>query len=520
MKHKSKKDRDIITKGFIAEGTTCTSCEKIIERQALKVDGVKSVKFDYTNETGRVTFDSAKTDIDTILSSVEEKGYTCFIIRESSDAHGKSSESSSSPSNNKSIFGWLFAVAGFILVLYFAILMSDKIALPDLTTNMSYGLLFLVGLLTGFHCIAMCGGFVISYTAKAAADGKKAHFSHLAYGVGKVLSYVIIGALFGLLGSFIAFTPALKAAIGILAGLFLVLFGLKMLNIFPWLRKLSFRTPKFLVKIIGKEQSENSSPFIIGLLNGLMLACGPLQAMYVLAAGTGSMLEGAKLLLMFGLGTLPVMIGFGYVASMLSSRATKAIVKVSGVLVIILGLIMLNRGLALSGTGYDLKSIVARSQFNALQGSPNPGDIDTSNGANQQLANNIAVQKDGYQEIRMDVLRSGWSPDTFVLKKGVPVQWIINGKEITGCNKAIQVPKYGLSFNIKKGEQTITFTPTESGVVSWSCWMGMIQGMFIVKDDISNTAEVANDIKAAASAPSTGGGCGCGGGGAGGSCGG
>ncbi|MBU0615031.1 MAG: heavy metal transporter, partial [Nanoarchaeota archaeon] len=90
--------------------------------------------------------------------------------------------------------------------------------------------------------------------------------------------------------------------------------------------------------------------------------------------------------------------------------------------------------------------------------------------------------------------------------------------EITGCNNAIQVPKYGLKFDIKPGEQTIEFTPTESGIIPWSCWMGMIQGTFVVKDDIdiTDTAEVQKELNAVpapvgGSCGGSGGGCGCGG---------
>lgn len=123
----------------------------------------------------------------------------------------------------------------------------------------------------------------------------------------------------------------------------------------------------------------------------------------------------------------------------------------------------------------------------------------------------IAVQKNGYQEIRMDVTRNGWSPDVFVLKRGVPVKWIINGKELTGCNSGIQVPKYGLEFKIKQGEQIIEFTPSEEGTVTWSCWMGMIQGSFIVKADIGNKQQIKQEVDAAIAAAPASGGCGCGG---------
>ncbi|MCX6707269.1 MAG: sulfite exporter TauE/SafE family protein, partial [Candidatus Woesearchaeota archaeon] len=391
--------------------------------------------------------------------------------------------------------------------------LTDFIQIPDISQNMGYGLLFIVGLLTGFHCVTMCGGFVVSYTAKDAKEGRKPHKSHVMYGLGKVVSYTVIGALFGLLGSIIAFTPLIRGIAGIIAGAFLMMFGLNMLNIFPVLRKIRLRTPNFIAKFVGKETKENSSPLMIGLLNGLMIACGPLQAMYIMAAGTGSMIEGAKLLFIFALGTLPVMLGFGYLTSFISGKMTQKILNASGVIVILLGLIMLNRGLALTGTGYDfntvLSSVSPSAGINNAASEGNAGEV-------QNVLNNVAVIKNGYQEIRMDVLASGWSPNKFILQKGIPVKWMINGKELTGCNGGIIVAKYGLNFKIKQGEQTIEFTPTESGTVPWSCWMGMIQGTFIVKDDISNTADVQKDLnsistpKASGSTCGMGAGCGCG----------
>lgn len=488
----------IVKKGFIAEGTTCESCTKIIEKQAKKVVGVKDITFDYTTESGYIIYDDEKTDIDTILSKIEEKNYTCFIMVKKAQ-------------NSNKTFGWFVAILGILVIGYFIINLAERIQLPNISQNMGYGLLFAVGLLTGFHCVSMCGGFVVSYTAKHAQEGTKSHKSHMMYGMGKIVSYTIIGAMFGLLGSFIAFTPTIRGVVGLLAGLFLVLFGLKMLNIFPILRKVQIKTPKFINKFLGKN-SKDSSPLVIGLLNGLMIACGPLQAIYIMAAGTGSLIEGAKLLFVFGFGTLPVMLGFGYFTSFISGKVTQKILKASGVIVILLGLIMINNGLVLTGSGYD---------FGAVTG------FVGANSQDEFIEKNIPSLNQGFQKIRMDVTRSGWSPNQFVLKKGIPVKWIINGKEITGCNNAIQVPKYGLKFDIKPGEQVIEFTPDEEGIIRWSCWMGMIPGTFIVKDDIDlNDKEAVQQEINQVSEPqqglcggscgssicgeSTGGSCGCG----------
>lgn len=87
------------------------------------------------------------------------------------------------------------------------------------------------------------------------------------------------------------------------------------------------------------------------------------------------------------------------------------------------------------------------------------------------------------QTISMDVLKKSFSPNKFTLRKGVPVKWVINVKESNECNEAIVIPQYGLEIKLQLGEQIIEFTPTESGVVPWSCWMGMIPGTFIVIDD-------------------------------------
>ncbi len=481
----------LIKKNFNIKGMTCNSCEKIIAKQVLKLQGVKRINVNYATEKASIEFDDEKAKISEIKKAIEEKGYIC---EEDNGNNGASN-------NSKQSWGWILALVGVVILGYFMLNVFKSFPLPEISANMGYGLLFLVGLLTGFHCVSMCGGFVVSYTTKGIKEGKKPHQMHLSYAVGKTVSYTIIGAFFGLLGSIIAFTPRMRGYAGIIAGLFLLLYGLKLLNIFPALRK--FGLPNFISKFAGKESHKYSgSPFVIGLLNGLMIACGPLQAIYIMAAGTGSAWEGAKLLFVFGLGTLPVMLGFGYLTSFISSKATHKILKASAIIVMILGIIMINRGLSLTGNGYDFNSLTAR--------------FDTNTGNSETSPDSGLVIKDGYQEIRMDVNRYGWSPNKFVLQKGVPVKWIIDGKELNGCNSGIQVPELGLRFEIKPGLQTIEFTPTKSGTISWSCTMGMIPGVFIVKDQV-DTNTVNQDLnqvqvpKGSSCGMGGGGGCGCGG---------
>ncbi|QPK65455.1 sulfite exporter TauE/SafE family protein [Methylomonas sp. LL1] len=341
----------------------------------------------------------------------------------------------------------------------------DHAGMPDLAGDVNFGLLILIGFLTSFHCVGMCGPLILGYTAKEARTGRKTYITHLLYGLGKTISYTSIGALFGAFGAIVAFTPYTQGAVGMAAGFFLMLFGLHMLEVFPALNHFQFKTPAFVMRFVGKEYRKHSNPFVIGLLNGLMIICGPLQAMYVMAAGSGSWTQGAAILFFFGVGTLPLLLGFGFLTSLLSGNLTPKLLKASGVIVMALGLIMLNRGLAVTGTGLDFNTLVARgSQYLA------PTAADSANCENEQT-------------IHMDVLKTRFSPNKFTLRKGIPVKWAINVKELNECNNQIVVREYGLEIKLKTGLQVIEFTPTEAGVVPWSCWMGMIPGTFIVVED-------------------------------------
>ena len=65
----------------------------------------------------------------------------------------------------------------------------------------------------------------------------------------------------------------------------------------------------------------------------------------------------------------------------------------------------------------------------------------------------------------MNIIKSGFDPDHFVLRKGIPVKWIIDGNEVAECNKRIVVPKLGLEFDVKEGVHIIEFMP--NGHVAW-----------------------------------------------------
>src|SRR3989339_648328 len=322
---------------FKVKGMHCASCEKIINDSIKEVDGVNGFKISYVTGKAIINYNSTQNKKEA-YSRIKKLGY--IVLESTSNNKNTSSDKYTIRLNKSSLL-----ITSLIVVLIGSYFLMQNLTDFNIPTNASYVILFVTGLMTGFHCIGMCGGFMLSTKSK----------TPISYGVGKLISYTVIGGLFGLLGSFIIFTPTIRGVAGVIAGVFLISYGLSNLGV-NFLKRIRIPIPSSLTSLIAKK-SEKKKPFITGLLNGLMIACGPLQAMYIYAAGTGSVLQGALSLFFFGLGTLPVMMGFGYLTKVISNKTTHNIIKASGALMIILGLLMINYGLTLSGTGLDVNTL-------------------------------------------------------------------------------------------------------------------------------------------------------------------
>ncbi|OQX21776.1 MAG: hypothetical protein BWK75_02410 [Candidatus Altiarchaeales archaeon A3] len=454
-------------KVFKIKGMHCNSCAQLIE-VGLK-SKVNNVSASYPKETVEIDFDSNIISENEIKNEIKTLGYEVVDEKEENEKNKKDKISKKKSIYNKII---LYILLGFIIifaaVLYFFVFKNielPEVNLPQMGENVSLALLFIAGLLTGFHCMAMCGGFVVSYTVKNALIGHKGFSQHLVYGGGKVISYTIIGGIFGLIGGIFTFSIELRSWVAILSGIFIIFYALGMLGI-KFFRRFQFN-PKFIHNITGEANKYKGyylSPLVIGLLNGLFIACGPLQAMYIYAAGIGSFVSGAISMAVFGIGTLPVMLILGSFATAISRKTTEKILKLSAIIVLILGIIMLNTGLTLMGSPLTLDSIKDR-----IIG------IDTSNSS-------VKIEN-GVQTVNMDMDSQGYHPNSFVVKKGIPVKWKINVTELTPCNNEIIMNAYSMDVKLKQGiNDVIEFTPDKTGTISFSCSMGMLKGSFIVTE--------------------------------------
>lgn len=452
----------LIRKILKIDGMACTSCELRIENRLKKTEGVLEVKVSYANATAKVGYDPSITSMSKIIETIEKLDYKVVNNPNNKNvSNGSQAKISDKMPINQLIGIAIILLAGYLII-------KNTIGfnfIPNVSQNMGYGILFVIGLITSLHCVAMCGGINLSQCVSYKFSGKETSKvaklkPSLMYNAGRVISYTLLGGIVGAIGSVVSFSGTAKGIVSILAGIFMVIMGLNMFNIFPWLRKFTPHMPKVFGKKIHAGGGKHG-PFYVGLLNGLM-PCGPLQAMQIYALGTGSFAKGALSMLLFSLGTVPLMFGFGAVSSFLSSKFTHKMMKVSAALVIVLGIIMLNRGFSLSGI--SVVSAIA----------PKTVSLGT-----------IASIQGNVQNVTTQLKTSGYTP--FTVQKGIPVKWDFkaDASTINGCNGTVTIPEFNISKKLQPGDNEIDFTPQQTGNITYTCSMGMITSTITVVSDVS-----------------------------------
>ena len=205
------------------------------------------------------------------------------------------------------------------------------------------------GLIGSAHCFGMCGGIAGAMGMAAAQNGVRGGRLGLQatlYNVGRITSYVVAGVIVGLLGSALGDMidlPSWSLWLRGITGLVLVLLGLQIA--FGW-RLLTFlerggarlwrRLSPLAGRLLGKRSAINALG--LGMLWG-WLPCGLSYSMLLIAATTGTAVGGGAIMLAFGLGTLPSMIGASYaggrIGGLPGGRRTRVI---AGLLIALMGI--------------------------------------------------------------------------------------------------------------------------------------------------------------------------------------
>ncbi len=207
---------------------------------------------------------------------------------------------------------------------------------------------FVIGLVGSLHCVGMCGPIAI---ALPITQKNKLLFlaGRIIYNVGRIISYALMGAFFGLIGSKIAlfgFQQTLSLGIGILLLLYVIL-PKPLLHKFPKIKltdKFSRRIKILFTALWNKDSI--ISLLLIGILNGF-LPCGLVYVAVAGAAATGNILDGILFMVLFGLGTLPLMTAIAFLGKFINLELRRRMTKLIPVFIALLAVIFIMRGLNL-----------------------------------------------------------------------------------------------------------------------------------------------------------------------------
>ena len=248
----------VSTARILVDGMTCGSCEQRIEKAVAALEGVRRVGASASLSEVMVYYEPDRVGLAAIHEAIRGAGYS---VREQSavaaqtavaGASAASAERSAAGAPLYRFLGLIAVIAAVYLIIRYTVGFTF---LPSVSQSMGYGLIFVVGLLTSLHCIAMCGGIVLSQGIKKGDDepqqpsgSRVSQFTagllpSLLYNGGRVVSYTIIGGAVGALGSLFSLSTALKGVMPIVAGAFMLFLGVRMLGIFPWLSRLKIRFP-------------------------------------------------------------------------------------------------------------------------------------------------------------------------------------------------------------------------------------------------------------------------------------
>lgn len=227
-----------------------------------------------------------------------------------------------------------------------------------------------LGLMGSFHCAGMCGPIAIALPLHGNTILQKI-FGGSLYNLGRTITYGIMGALFGMLGQGIHLL-GFQQKVSVVMGALMIISVL-----FPALFRNQYNPDKSLFSFVGKLKKSIGklfaarsfqSLFFIGLLNGL-LPCGLVYIAIAGAIGTGSTAEGALYMILFGLGTIPMMLGISVAGNVLGLAVRQKINKIIPVLVMVVGLLFILRGLDL-GIPYlsPKKQMIEKKFENNLSG--------------------------------------------------------------------------------------------------------------------------------------------------------
>lgn len=331
---------------------------------------------------------------------------------------------------------------------------------------MGYVSIFLLGLLSGVHCIAMCGNIVFGYFLKK----QKSSFAQtsLYYHTGRLLSYTAIGTLLGAVGKVLNLKVIQPYALFV-ASIVLLFLALKQLGLKLSFLNLSFKpVSRFFDKTVGAfyrsgKKGSAFSPFLLGILTGFM-PCTPLQAAQLYAATTGSPFSGGLAMFLFGIGNMPFLLLYGGIASRVSKINSSKVQLITGIIILLLAVVVLDQSLVAFGSKFSIKKGIALVQSSLSKNS-----------------NSFSAGKD---EVTLYITNVSYDPQILTIPANKPVRLIVKRNENIPCSDELLIPELRIRTYLKPYSETvIDLPPLKPGIYRMTCQMYMMEGYLRVVEN-------------------------------------
>lgn len=322
-------------------------------------------------------------------------------------------------------------------------------------------LAFVTGLTSGgISCMAVQGGLLASALTNQNENTPK-YIPVSTFLMSKLVAYTILGLLLGSIGSALSLTPSVQGWMQIAAGVFMLLTVGRMLDLHPIFRRFAIQPPKSIYKILkGKTKDESVvSAGVLGFLT-VLIPCGITQGMIVYAIASGNALSGAAIMFAYTLGTSPVFFALGVSAAHLMKKKAFNIITAS--LILILGIMSINTGQVIRGSVHTLQNYSDALASTLLTKDP------------EKVAR---VNTEGFQDVTINVSSRGYDSSVDTIKAGIPTRLKLVTNDTLGCARAFTIPKLNYQVMLPlTGEEIVEFTPEKTGVLSYTCSMGMYGG--------------------------------------------
>jgi len=326
---------------FHVSGMHCNACILMTESELKDVPYVTDAKSSLSSHSVEVTGAFGNKTPEGIAEELTQvlrpHGYGLSVERVQKDA------------------GWgdfVYALP-IALVLITAFVLLQKAGLTNLISggSVSYGTAFVIGLIASVSsCLAIVGGLVLSLSASSAKEGGTWRTQALFH-AGRLGGFFVLGGTIGLIGSSFHLGLTANVVLGIVVAAVMFILGVNLLDVFHFTKRLQLTMPAWASRHVvrGSRHDHYLAPALVGI-GTFFLPCGFTQSMQLFALSTGSFMQGALTMLVFALGTFPMLALLSFGSLNIAHKPWKGIFfKTAGIIVIMLALLNLTNSLATAG---------------------------------------------------------------------------------------------------------------------------------------------------------------------------